>query len=155
MQRPITGYGTDAHGEPFAWLSCGHRQHVRHQPPFVNRAWVMSEAGRESMLGHRLDCVRCDALEWPDGFVAYKQTPEFTELTIPTGLLKDHSTKRGVWARIRVCAGRLHYRIPSLGLDQLLDAHTPGTVLPEVLHSVAPLGAVRFFVEFHQRAADA
>lgn len=153
MQRPITAFGTDEAGDPFAWLSCGHRQHVRHQPPFINRPWVVSEEGRRSMLGQALDCVRCDALEWPQGFVAYKQTPEFTEATVPAGLLQDHSTKAGVWACIQVLEGRLRYRIPALGLDTVLDAAHPGTVLPEVLHSVAPEGRVRFFVAFHRQAA--
>ncbi len=151
MQRSISGYGVDEFGDPFAWLDCGHRQHVRHQPPFINRPWVASDEGRQSMLGHPLNCVRCDALEWPEGFVPYKRTPEFTEVTIPAGLLNDHSTKAGVWARIHVQDGRLRYRIPSLGLEQVLDASIPGTVLPAVLHNVAPEGYVRFFVEFYRR----
>jgi tellurite resistance-related uncharacterized protein len=33
----------------------------------------------------------------PKTVVAYKKTPEFTELTLPAGLLKDHQTKEGVW----------------------------------------------------------
>lgn len=29
----------------------------------------------------------------------YKRTPEFTEESVPTGLLNDHTTKDGVWGK--------------------------------------------------------
>ena len=35
----------------------------------------------------------------------YRRTPEFTESTIPAGLLKGHTTKPGVWAMIHVLEG--------------------------------------------------
>src|SRR3569832_2369690 len=37
-----------------------HNQHVRHRPPWINRPWVMTENGRASMLGHTLQCKKCD-----------------------------------------------------------------------------------------------
>ena len=43
-----------------ALLDCGHPQHVRHDPPLVTRAWVLTEEGRASRLGLELDCKRCD-----------------------------------------------------------------------------------------------
>jgi tellurite methyltransferase len=60
MKRPITGYHRDEQGDWVAELSCGHGQHVRHKPPFTLRPWVETAAGRDSMLGTELDCVRCD-----------------------------------------------------------------------------------------------
>jgi hypothetical protein len=59
MQRRIVGYGQDEQGEPIAWLECGHPQHIRHQPPFINRPWTVTPEGREQMLGQTLECVRC------------------------------------------------------------------------------------------------
>jgi hypothetical protein len=41
-------------------LECGHNQHVRHDPPYVERPWVITEHGRRSRLGQELNCVRCD-----------------------------------------------------------------------------------------------
>lgn len=152
MERPIIAFGADDVGDPFALLSCGHRQHVRHQPPLQSRSWVVNAATRDAMRGTALNCLRCERLELPPGFVPYKRTPEFTEATVPAGLRRDHSTKAGVWARIEVLAGRLRYRCPSLGLDVELSARTPGTVVPEILHSVEPVGAVRFLVEFYHAA---
>jgi hypothetical protein len=41
-------------------LDCGHTQHVRHDPPWQNRSWVMSEEGRKAHLGVGLECKRCE-----------------------------------------------------------------------------------------------
>ena len=83
MKRTILGFRLDADGDWIANLDCAHGQHVRHHPPFANRPWVVSEAGRKAMLGTALDCARCDRMEWPEGCVAYRRTPEFDETTIP------------------------------------------------------------------------
>lgn len=60
MERAIVGFRTDDEGHWVALLDCGHRQHVRHDPPLVERPWVLTEEGRASRLGVLLDCVRCD-----------------------------------------------------------------------------------------------
>jgi tellurite methyltransferase len=149
MQRKMVGFTTDVQGHWVARLDCGHRQHVRHDPPLIERPWVTTEDGRRSKLGQTLDCVRCDAFELPDDFVPYKTTAVFTEATVPAGLLSDHTTKPGVWARIVVSAGRLAYRVqPPLARSLELVPGCPGIVVPEVPHSVEPLGRVCFTVEF-------
>ncbi|WP_278471415.1 DUF3565 domain-containing protein [Gimesia maris] len=60
MQQPITGYHTDEEGHWVAQLACGHNQHVRHNPPLEERIWVTTADGRASMLGHQLNCKKCD-----------------------------------------------------------------------------------------------
>ncbi len=60
MKQSIVGYHLDEDNDWVAELECGHNRHVRHHPPFVNRPWVVTEAGRDSMLGYKLDCVKCD-----------------------------------------------------------------------------------------------
>ncbi len=79
---------------------------------------------------------------------AYKRTPEFDEQTVPAGLLRAHTTKPGVWARIVVLEGSLLYRVPGRGLALTLDVSRVGVVEPEVPHEVEPRGHVRFYVEF-------
>lgn len=148
MQRAMTGFLTDADGHWVARLDCGHRQHVRHDPPLVEREWVVTEAGRQGRLGQTLECIRCDAFELPDGAEVYKRTDDFTETTIPAGLRKDHATKPGVWGRIVVSEGRLRYDVPASPRSFDLAPGTPGVVVPEVRHHVTPVGAVRFHVEF-------
>lgn len=61
MQQPIIDFITDQEDDWVALLACGHRQHVRHRPPFFNRPWVISQAGRDAHLGQNLDCKKCDA----------------------------------------------------------------------------------------------
>ena len=70
MQRPIVGYTQDEEQHWVALLSCGHRQHVRHNPPLVSRPWVLTPEGREQHLGSMLNCVKCTRGEPPDEDVA-------------------------------------------------------------------------------------
>jgi tellurite methyltransferase len=150
MKRTIVDYYKDENGDWVAELDCCHGQHVRHKPPFINRPWVEQQAGRDAMLGEELNCVRCDRLEWPHGLVAYKQTPDFTETTTPKGLLKDHSTKAGVWGRIKVKQGLLDYRLIT-GQTFELDSSTEGIVVPTLMHHVSPRGTALFCVEFYRK----
>jgi hypothetical protein len=66
MNRKITGFYTDSENHWVAELECGHGQHMRHDPPWIERPWVMTEEGRNSRLGQELSCVRCDELAIED-----------------------------------------------------------------------------------------
>lgn len=66
MKRAITGYHQDEISDWVAELDCGHFQHVRHDPPWKNRPWVVTQSGRESKLGELLECVKCDRGEPKD-----------------------------------------------------------------------------------------
>ena len=149
VKRAIIGFHLDEDGDWVADLDCAHGQHVRHRPPFVNRPWVVSEAGRKAMLGAELDCVRCDRMEWPEGCTACRRTPEFDEATVPAGLTSEHATKRGVWARIHVIRGVLHYHAgPPIDRSFRVEPASSAVIVPEVRHRVEPEGPVRFFIEF-------
>ena len=85
----------------------------------------------------------------PNHVSLYRRTPEFSEATMPDGLLRDHATKAGVWGLIHVIEGRLRYQIADSGrVVELTASGSPGVVEPEVRHRVTPIGAVRFYVEF-------
>ncbi len=99
-------------------------------------------------LGSFLNCVRCDAFELPPHFVPYKRTEIFTQDTLPKALRKEHFTRTGIWACIMVEEGRLRYQVPALCRDDVLTPRNPGVVIPEVPHSVEPLGRVLFFIDF-------
>ncbi len=124
---------------PLARLDCGHE----------------TDADAGAAIGDVLECGGCDRGEMPEGFETYKQTPEFTQDTVPAALQRAHSTKRGVWARIVVAEGRLRYQVESTGLDTVLSPGTVGIVIPEVPHAVTPLGTVRFRVYFYRMPASA
>ena len=59
VPRRIVGFHTDEEGHWVAELECGHTQHVRHDPPWQQRPWVTTPAGRAEHLGTELRCVRC------------------------------------------------------------------------------------------------
>jgi hypothetical protein len=66
MNKRITGFHQDDVGDWVAELECGHFQHVRHNPPWIVRAWVTNEAGRQQALGQVLDCKKCEMRAPPD-----------------------------------------------------------------------------------------
>jgi hypothetical protein len=69
MQRAIAGFHQDEQGHWVADLACGHTRHLRHDPPWQNRPWVLDEQGRAQFLGTALDCKTCDeAVVGPEGF---------------------------------------------------------------------------------------
>jgi hypothetical protein len=53
------GFDQDEAGDWVALLACGHRQHVRHRPPWHERPWVLTEEGRADRLGSPLECPAC------------------------------------------------------------------------------------------------
>ena len=60
MRRRIVRFHEDTQRQWVADLECGHTQHVRHEPPWQVRPWVLTPEGRAAMIGSSLDCVRCD-----------------------------------------------------------------------------------------------
>lgn len=91
-------------------------------------------------------------LTLPEDVAHYKSTPEFTETTIPAGLLRSHSTAAGVWGRIKVIEGSLRYRVlEPAPAEFVLDPDHPGIIEPQAKHEVAVIGPVRFCVEFHRK----
>jgi hypothetical protein len=56
----IVGFHQDAEGHWVAELSCGHQQHMRHDPPWQNRSWVLTPAGRDRFIGTEIECRQCD-----------------------------------------------------------------------------------------------
>lgn len=149
MNRKIVDFYLDDDNHWVALLECAHGQHVRHQPPFVNRDWTQTRTGREAMLETELNCLKCERLELPQGVRAYKETPVFTQDSVPAGLLRDHATKAGVWGRIHVLAGTLSYSVTApFKYTWTLSPDVIGVIAPEVLHHVTSIGDVRFKVEF-------
>lgn len=82
---------------------------------------------------------------------AYKKTPVFTENTVPSGLLKAHTTKQGTWGKIVVLKGELLYVIEMNPQEEIiLTTEKFGVVEPEIPHHVKPKGPIEFYVEFYR-----
>jgi hypothetical protein len=55
----IVAFHADEEGHWIAELSCGHRQHIRHEPPWQNRPWVLTPEGRQQFIGTEIPCTQC------------------------------------------------------------------------------------------------
>jgi hypothetical protein len=59
-ERRIVDFRQDLNQEWIAELECGHRQHVRHDPPWQVYPWVLLEEGRSAHIGTPFFCRRCE-----------------------------------------------------------------------------------------------
>jgi tellurite resistance-related uncharacterized protein len=87
----------------------------------------------------------------PTEVQSLRRSPEFTNETVPKGLLKSHTTKEGTWAKIVVLEGSLIYRILEPPLEEIvLTEELYGVVEPTIQHRIEPIGQVKFYVEFYR-----
>ena len=127
---------------------------MRHRPPLSSHPWVTSTRARAARIGTAIECGRCASLQLPERATAYKSTAVFDETSLPAGLRRDHTTKRGVWGRVVVEAGEVDYVVASLDHTCTLRPGTDGIIAPEVPHHLALRGPVRLHVEFLRVPAD-
>ena len=138
MRRRIVSFRQDDVGDWVAELSCLHRQHVRHRPPFHDRAWVLDDVQRGQRVGTELDCPLCDRAELPGDLDVIRTAGPFDVDSLPPGLRASHVVAAGRWAVLRVVRG-------SAGIDisveppirRRLDAGTAQPLPPQVPHAVA------------------
>jgi hypothetical protein len=63
VARKIVAFHLDENGQWVADLDCGHGQHMRHDPPWMNREWVTTDQERKEHLGRELICLKCGSDE--------------------------------------------------------------------------------------------
>jgi tellurite resistance-related uncharacterized protein len=149
VRRAITGFHLDDEGHHVAELSCLHGQHVRHQPPWQERPWVLTEEGRATWIGRELDCVRCDEAELPEGLEVVRTAGPFDESSVPAGLQRAHRVAAATWGRLHVLEGRVRFTLqtaPPLIRELVYGDRQP--IPPEVEHEVTLIGPVRLEVDF-------
>ena len=155
MIRTIVGFHPDGDDSWVAELSCSHSQHVRHRPPFSDRAWVQDPAGRAGRIGSPIECPLCQRGERPEGLVLLRRAGPWDQDTLPDGLLGTHRTPEGRWGLLRVLEGSVDFQL-------LEDERTAGPVLhlvagseqpipPEVPHRLVRVGPVRLELELWGR----
>ena len=111
MIRTIDGFHQDDEGDWVAELSCLHNQHVRHNPPFQDRPWVISEAGRAERLGSPIECPLCDRLELPVDLEVARTAGPFDAETLPPALQRAHLVADRTWGVLRVLDGSVVFAI--------------------------------------------
>jgi len=55
----VLGFHQDEDGHWVVDLSCGHTQHLRHQPPWQSRPWVLDPSRRQQRIGQPFACGWC------------------------------------------------------------------------------------------------
>lgn len=151
MERTITGFRLDQSADWVAELSCGHNQHVRHQPPFQLRPWVLNAESRTALVGASLDCPLCDRAEIPDGLRFVRTSRQWDQRTMPSGLSRAHRIATGRWGRIVVAEGRLRFTASTTPpLDVIVGPGSAQPIPPDVDHEVEPIGPVRFSIDFFE-----
>jgi tellurite resistance-related uncharacterized protein len=149
MQRQILGFHQDEAGDWVAELSCLHNQHVRHQPPFQDRPWVVDESQRAAQIGADLNCPLCDRAELPEGLQLARTAGPFDAHTLPTGLRQAHRVAERTWGCLRVHEGSVWFSMdtdPAIRIRVEAGGRQP--IPPGVPHALTVDGPVRLTVEF-------
>lgn len=60
MKQKIAAFHKDEEEQWVADLECGHKQHMRHDPPWMERPWILTKEGRQSKVGVEIECKRCE-----------------------------------------------------------------------------------------------
>lgn len=149
VRRLIDGFHQDDAGDWVAELSCLHRQHVRHQPPFRERPWVTTAGGRAGRVGTPIDCPLCDRAELPEGLRPSRTAGPFDAGSAPAALRRDHRVAARTWGLLRVLDGSLRCTLATdPPIERLLAAGDAQPIPPDVRHAVHVDGPVRFAVDF-------
>jgi tellurite resistance-related uncharacterized protein len=149
MIRTIDGFHQDDEGDWVAELSCLHNQHVRHRPPFQERPWVTTEAGRAQRVGTPLACPLCDRLELPAGLQVARTAGPFDADTLPPALQRAHLVAERTWALLRVLEGAVMVAIDTAPpTTRRLTAGDEQPIPPATPHHVRVDEPMRLAVDF-------
>lgn len=149
MIRTIDGFHQDELGDWVAELSCLHNQHVRHRPPFQERPWVLSAAGRSEHVGVELECRLCDRLELPPGLDIVRSAGPFDAETLPPALQRAHLVADRTWGVLRVLEGAAVFTIETAPPStHRLVAGDDQPIPPGIPHLVHVDGPMRLAVDF-------
>jgi tellurite methyltransferase len=147
MLRRCVGFHADEVSDWVAELDCRHGQHVRHDPPFQERPWVLTDAGRAERIGSAFECPSCDRAELPDVLTFARRAGPFDEHTLPPGLRREHRVAARTWGVLRVLDGALTFGMG--GVERRMTAGDEQPIPPDVPHLLTIDGDVRLQVDFY------
>lgn len=148
MLRTIDGFHQDEVGDWVAELSCLHGQHVRHEPPFQERPWVVTAEGREGRIGTPIECPLCDRFELPEGLEQVRTAGPFDATSVPAGLLGAHRVAERTWGQLEVRSGSVAMELPVGSPPRHLAAGDRQAIPPSVEHRLVLTGPVELAVHF-------
>ena len=159
MIRSIDGFHADREGDWVAELSCFHSQHIRHQPPFRQRPWVLDTDGRASHIGSAVECALCDLHEFPEDLTILGRAGPWNQGSVPDSLRHAHRTPEGQWGRLVIHHGAVDFQFEPEGRATAtsihLDAGSHQPIPPGMPHRVIVIGPVEVELEFWGRGHSA
>jgi tellurite methyltransferase len=152
VRRIIDGFHRDDEDQWVAELSCLHNQHIRHDPPWQERPWVVEEETRIGRIGSELDCPLCDRAELPAGLVLHRTAGPFDQDSLPKGLLEAHRVAARTWGRLRIASGKVIFKMEgNPPLEMTLEEGDSQHIPPLTPHSLTVVGPVQLSIDFFAR----
>lgn len=152
MKRFIIGFIKDVDKDWCAILDCKHKRHFRHHPPFYEREWTQSLAGRRQHLGMEVECQKCEMPKLPEGLEPYRVTDDLKDMGVARELLNERKFKEGVWAKIIIRTGHLKFIVGTPSAKTfVLNNEFYGILPPKGDYSIEALPDLEFFIEFYQK----
>ena len=149
MHRAMTGFRRDDDGAWVAELSCLHSQHIRHDPPFREAAWIEDDEERARRIGQPLECPLCDRAELPESLEPKRTTATWDASTMPAALRRSHRVAAGTWGLLEVEAGEVRFHADTdPPIDVVVTPAKPQPIPPELDHHIEPNDDARFHVTF-------
>lgn len=152
MIRRIAGFHRDEAGDWVAELSCLHNQHVRHRPPFQDRAWVLDPGRRTERVGSAIECPLCDRAELPPDVSLLRVAGPWDQDSLPAGLRRRHRTAEGVWGVLEVTDGAVRLHVETAPpVDRNLGPAESQAIPPATPHELTLDGPFRLVLQFWGR----
>ena len=151
MEKKIVGFHVDDLGDWVADLECGHGQHVRHNPPWINRPWVLDEAGRESMLGQVLSCKKCNMPAIPGNAKRVTCSPLFDQQMLQQQCSGPQENASDCWIELVVSQGELVYQRHTDHVEgYVIDPEFSAVIPPGTGYTLIPKGDVQMCFHYYE-----
>lgn len=153
MEKKIVDFHVDEQGDWVADLECGHTQHVRHNPPWINRPWVLEEEGRKRSLGALLDCLKCNMPTMPERVHRVECSEVFDQQALVNQYSGMQKNDHDCWIKVVVSEGELVYQqVADKTKGYVIDSNFSAVIMPNEIFSLSPKGHVLFQFHYYQNS---
>lgn len=153
MDKKIVGFHVDEVGDWVADLECGHAQHVRHNPPWTNRPWVLETEGRKRSLGTLLDCLKCNMPQVPPSARQIGGSEVLNQQVIAKQYADIHRNDSDMWIRVVVTEGELVYQqVADKTKGYVIDPEFAAVIAPGERFALREKGHVLFQLFYYQNS---
>lgn len=146
VERTVTSR-RPSHGGWLTELACGHT-YLR-PVTGVDRVALTHDVAGSWGVGMTVFCECCERAELPDNVRLVRTSQEWSDETLPPGLLRRHRLAETTWGLLRVLDGRLAFSMactPPIEIE--LGAGASQAIPPSIPHQIGLIGPVRCAIDF-------